>query len=104
MKLRPAAATTPDWAPDRALPCTTGFARRLSGLPRVLCGGPGNGVNGFGMELTGQARISPACVGVHAVVVSTRYLAGGNIELHNANPSSTWPSLTDDQSIAPAEG
>jgi hypothetical protein len=69
---------------------------------RTLDGGePGIGVDRFGIELTG---ISPPYTGVHAVVVSTRYLAGGNIQLHKPNPSTTGPSLTDAQITAACGG
>ncbi len=58
---------------------------------------PGSGPNGpdrFGIELTG---ISPPYTGAHAVVVSTRFLRGGNMQLHKPNNSTTGPSLTDAQ-------
>ena len=58
---------------------------------------PGSGPNGpdrFGIELTG---ISPPWTGAHAVVVSTRFLRGGNMQLHKPNNSTTGPSLTDAQ-------
>ena len=64
-------------------------------------GEPGVGVDRFGIELTG---ISPPYTGTHAVVVSTRYLAGGNIQLHKPNPSTTGPSLTEDQITAACGG
>jgi hypothetical protein len=64
-------------------------------------GEPGVGVDRFGIELTG---ISPPYTGIHAVVVSTRYLAGGNIQLHKPNPSTTGPSLTEDQITAACGG
>jgi hypothetical protein len=52
-------------------------------------GEPGIGVDKFGLKLTG---VSPPFAGVSAVVVSTRLLAGGNIQLHKPNPSTTGPS------------
>ena len=58
---------------------------------------PGSGPIGpdrFGIELTG---ISPPYTGGHAVVVSTRFLRGGNMQLHKPNNSTTGPSLTDAQ-------
>lgn len=69
---------------------------------RTLDGGePGIGVDRFGIELMG---ISPPFTGAHAVVVSTRYLAGGNIQLHKPNPSTTGPSMTEDQITAACGG
>ena len=65
---------------------------------------PGSGPSGpdrFGIELTG---ISPPWTGVHAVVVSTRYLRGGNMQLHKGNNSNTGPSMTDDQITAACGG
>ena len=58
---------------------------------------PGSGPNGpdrFGIELTG---ISAPYTGQHAVVVSTRFLRGGNMQLHKPNNSTTGPNLTEDQ-------
>src|SRR5712691_7901759 len=58
---------------------------------------PGSGPNGpdkFGIELTG---ISPPYTGLHQVVVSTRFLRGGNMQLHKPNNSTTGPSLTEAQ-------
>ncbi len=59
---------------------------------------PGSGPTGpdrFGIELTG---ISPPYAGVHAVVVSTRFLRGGNMQLHKPNNSTTGPTnMTEDQ-------
>jgi len=60
---------------------------------------PGSGPNGpdrFGIELTG---ISPPYTGVHKVVVFTRVLRGGNMQLHKPNNSNTGPNptLNDDQ-------
>lgn len=52
-------------------------------------GEPGIGVDKFGLKLTG---VSPPFTGQSAVVVSTRLLAGGNIQLHKPNPSTTGPS------------
>lgn len=52
-------------------------------------GEPGVGVDKFGLKLTG---VSSPYTGVSAVVVSTRLLAGGNIQLHKPNPSTTGPS------------
>lgn len=49
----------------------------------------GAGVDKFGLKLTG---ISPPYTGETAVVISTRLLAGGDIELHKPNPSNTGPS------------
>ena len=65
---------------------------------------PGSGPNGpdrFGIELTG---ISPPWTGAHAVVVSTRFLRGGNMQLHKPNNSTTGPSLTEDQITAACGG
>jgi len=65
---------------------------------------PGSGPNGpdrFGIELTG---ISPPYTGGHAVVVSTRFLRGGNMQLHKPNNSTTGPSLTEDQITAACGG
>ena len=65
---------------------------------------PGSGSNGpdrFGIELTG---ISPPFTGLHAVVVSTRFLRGGNMQLHKPNNSTTGPNLTDDQITAACGG
>jgi hypothetical protein len=49
----------------------------------------GKGVDKFGLKLTG---VSPPFTGQSGVVVSTRLLAGGDIELHKPNPSTTGPS------------
>jgi hypothetical protein len=69
---------------------------------RTFDGGePGIGVDRFGIELTG---ISPPFTGAHAVVITTRFLAGGNIQLHKPNPSTTGPSLTEDQITAACGG
>lgn len=50
----------------------------------------GAGVDKFGLKITG---VSPPYTGGTAVVVSTRLLAGGDIELHKPNPSNTGPSV-----------
>src|SRR5438445_9551520 len=65
---------------------------------------PGSGPSGpdkFGIELTG---ISPPFTGKHAVVVWTRFLRGGNMQLHKPNNSTTGPNLTDDQITAACGG
>ncbi len=65
---------------------------------------PGSGPSGpdrFGIELTG---ISPPFTGLHKVVVSTRFLMGGNMQLHKPNNSTTGPNLTDDQITAACGG
>jgi hypothetical protein len=49
----------------------------------------GAGVDKFGLKITG---VSPPWTGATAVVVTTRLLAGGDIELHKPNPSTTGPS------------
>jgi hypothetical protein len=49
----------------------------------------GAGVDKFGLKLTG---VSPPYTGESAVVITTRFLAGGDIELHKPNPSTTGPS------------
>jgi hypothetical protein len=49
----------------------------------------GAGVDKFGLKITG---VSPPFTGATAVVVTTRFLAGGDIELHKPNPSTTGPS------------
>jgi hypothetical protein len=54
----------------------------------------GSGVDEFGLKLTG---VSPPYTGRSAVVVSTRVLAGGDIELHKPNPSNTGPSRPPDE-------
>lgn len=51
----------------------------------------------FGLKLTG---VSPPYTGASAVVVSTRTLAGGNIQLHKPNPSTTGPSTPPDEITA----
>jgi hypothetical protein len=60
-------------------------------------GEPGIGVDKFGLKLTG---VSPPYAGVSAVVVSTRLLAGGNIQLHKPNPSTTGPATPPDEITA----
>lgn len=57
----------------------------------------GRGVDKFGLKLTG---VSPPYTGESAVVVTTRLLAGGDIELHKPNPSTTGPSTPPDEIIA----
>ncbi|TLY78790.1 MAG: hypothetical protein E6K41_13700 [Gammaproteobacteria bacterium] len=56
--------------------------------------GDGRGVDKFGLKLTG---VSPPFTGISAVIVSTRVLAGGHIELHKPNPSNTGPSTPPDE-------
>src|SRR5712691_2676113 len=69
---------------------------------------PGSGPNGpdkFGIELTG---ISPPFTGQHAVVIQTRFLRGGNMQLHKPSPPNSalaqGPSLTEDQITAACGG
>jgi hypothetical protein len=57
-------------------------------------GEPGIGVDRFGLKLTNPMT------GESAVVVSTRFLAGGNIQLHKPNPSTTGPSVPPDEITA----
>jgi hypothetical protein len=57
----------------------------------------GKGVDKFGLKLTG---VSPPYTGMSAVVVWTRVLAGGDIELHKPNPSTTGPSVSPDEITA----
>lgn len=57
----------------------------------------GAGVDKFGLKLTG---VSPPYTGESAVVVSTRVLGGGDIELHKPNPSTTGPSTPPDEIVA----
>lgn len=64
-------------------------------------GEPGIGVDRFGLKLTG---VSPPFTGESAVVVSTRLLAGGNIQLHKPNPSTTGPSTPPDEITACGSG
>ena len=52
-------------------------------------GEPGIGVDKFGLKLTAT---SGPYTGQSGVVVATRPLAGGNIQLHKPNPSTTGPS------------
>ena len=61
----------------------------------------GKGVDKFGLKLTG---VSPPYTGMSAVVVSTRLLAGGDIELHKPNPSTTGPSVSPDEMTACGSG
>ncbi len=60
-------------------------------------GEPGVGVDKFGLKLTG---VSPPYTGMSAVLVSTRLLAGGNVQLHKPNPSTTGPSTPPDEITA----
>ena len=55
-------------------------------------GEPGIGVDKFGLKV--------AKGGASAVIVSTRLLAGGNIQLHKPNPSTTGPSVPPDEITA----
>lgn len=57
----------------------------------------GAGVDKFGLKLTG---VSPPYTGASAVVISTRVLGGGDIELHKQNPSTTGPSTPPDEIAA----
>jgi len=57
-------------------------------------GEPGIGVDRFGLKLTNPRT------GEFAVVVSTRFLAGGNIQLHKPNPSTTGPAVPPDEITA----
>ena len=57
----------------------------------------GRGVDKFGLKLTG---VSAPFTGMSGVVVSTRLLAGGDIELHKPNPSTTGPSTPPDEITA----
>ncbi|SRR5216110_365997 len=59
--------------------------------------GDGRGVDKFGLKLTG---VSPPFTGISAVIVSTRVLAGGHIELHKPNRSNTGPSTPPDEITA----
>jgi hypothetical protein len=59
-------------------------------------GEPGSGPNGpdrFGLKLEKDGVGS-------AVVVSTRFLAGGNLQLHKPNPSTTGPNPPPDEMTA----
>lgn len=51
----------------------------------------------FELKITG---VSPPFTGDTAVVVTTRFLAGGDIELHKPNPSTTGPSTPPDEITA----
>ncbi len=51
----------------------------------------GRGVDKFGLKITAT---SGPFTGDSGVVVTTRLLAGGDIELHKPNPSTTGPSTT----------
>ena len=57
----------------------------------------GAGVDRFGLKITG---VSPPFTGATAVVVTTRVLAGGDIELHKPNPSTTGPNTPPDEITA----
>lgn len=69
---------------------------------RTLDGGePGSGPSGpdkFGIELANSSGTE------HLVVVTTRFLMGGNMQLHKPNPSTTGPFMTDDQITAACGG
>jgi hypothetical protein len=69
---------------------------------RTFDGGePGSGPTGpdrFGIELANSTGTA------HMVVVSTRFLMGGNIQLHKPNPSTTGPYMTEDQITAACGG
>ena len=58
---------------------------------------PGRGVDKFGLKLTG---VSPPYTGVTGLVITTRVLAGGHIELHKPNRSNTGPSTPPDEITA----
>jgi hypothetical protein len=57
----------------------------------------GSGVDKFGLKLTG---VNPPYTGMSAVIVTTRVLGGGDIELHKPNPSTTGPSTPPDEITA----
>lgn len=57
----------------------------------------GRGVDKFGLKITG---VSPPFTGDTAVVITTRFLAGGDIELHKPNPSTTGPNTPPDEITA----
>ena len=57
----------------------------------------GAGVDKFGLKLTG---VSPPYTGMSAVVIPTRVLGGGDMELHKPNPSTTGPSTSPDEIAA----
>src|SRR6266568_7167686 len=60
-------------------------------------GEPGIGVDKFGLKLTAT---SGPLSGASGVVITTRPLAGGNIQLHKPNPSTTGPSTPPDEITA----
>jgi hypothetical protein len=60
-------------------------------------GEPGIGVDKFGLKLTAT---SGPLAGDSGVVITTRPLAGGNIQLHKPNPSTTGPSTPPDEITA----
>lgn len=55
------------------------------------------GVDKFGLKLTAT---SGQLTGQSGVVVSTRLLEGGNLQLHKPNPSTTGPSTPPDEITA----
>jgi hypothetical protein len=57
----------------------------------------GSGVDRFGLKITG---VSPPYAGISAVVITTRVLGGGDIELHKPNPSTTGPTTSPDEITA----
>jgi hypothetical protein len=57
----------------------------------------GRGVDKFGLKLTATSGLY---TGKSGVVVTTRLLAGGDIELHKPNPSTTGPSTPPDEITA----
>jgi hypothetical protein len=57
----------------------------------------GRGVDKFGLKITAT---SGPFTGDSGVVVTTRLLAGGDIELHKPNPSTTGPSIPPDEVTA----
>ncbi len=62
-------------------------------------GEPGSGPTGpdrFGLKLEKDTATGP----LTGVVVSTRFLAGGNIQLHKPNPSTTGPNPPPDEMTA----
>lgn len=54
-------------------------------------GTPGTGVDKFGLKLT----LMPS--GIPILLMTTRVLAGGNIDLHKPNPSTTGPDVPPDE-------
>lgn len=54
-------------------------------------GEPGVGVDKFGLKLT----LMPS--GIPILLMTTRVLAGGNIQLHKPNPSNTGPDVPPDE-------